>query len=71
MMPLILLYRDEHYVAVHKPANLLVHRSWLASQERHTARTSRRSGLNPESGGRAGRQPRRAIRARIVRCLRL
>jgi tRNA pseudouridine65 synthase len=34
-MSLILLYRDEHYVAVHKPANLLVHRSWLASQERH------------------------------------
>lgn len=32
-MPLTLLFRDRHYVAVHKPPNLLVHRSWLASQE--------------------------------------
>jgi tRNA pseudouridine65 synthase len=32
-MPLNLLYRDDRYVAVHKPANLLVHRSWLASRD--------------------------------------
>ncbi|MCE8010075.1 pseudouridine synthase [Billgrantia desiderata] len=32
--PLSLLYRDEHLVAVHKPAGLLVHRSKLAGGER-------------------------------------
>lgn len=32
-MSLPVLYRDEHYIAVHKPPKLLVHRSWLASQE--------------------------------------
>ena len=32
-MSLPVLYRDEHYIAVHKPPNLLVHRSWLASQD--------------------------------------
>jgi tRNA pseudouridine65 synthase len=32
-MALTLLFRDRHYVAVHKPPNLLVHRSWLASRE--------------------------------------
>lgn len=32
-MTLPVLYRDDHYIAVHKPPNLLVHRSWLASQE--------------------------------------
>ena len=32
-MSLTLLYRDDHYVAVHKPPNLLVHRSWLASRD--------------------------------------
>jgi len=26
------LYEDEHYVAVYKPAGLLVHRSWLAKE---------------------------------------
>jgi tRNA pseudouridine65 synthase len=31
--PLRLLYRDAHYVAVDKPAGMLVHRSWIASQE--------------------------------------
>lgn len=31
--PLQILYRDEHYVAVHKPAGLLVHRSPLDSRE--------------------------------------
>lgn len=31
--PLRILYRDEHYVAVHKPAGLLVHRSPLDSRE--------------------------------------
>lgn len=30
-----ILYRDEHLVAVHKPAGLLVHRSWI---DRHEAR---------------------------------
>ncbi|MEW7982075.1 MAG: pseudouridylate synthase [gamma proteobacterium symbiont of Phacoides pectinatus] len=33
MEPLQILYRDENYVAVHKPAGLLVHRSWLAGRE--------------------------------------
>jgi len=32
-MPLTLLYRDDRYVAVHKPPNLLVHRTWLASRD--------------------------------------
>lgn len=32
--PLSILYRDEHLVAVHKPAGLLVHRSKLAGGER-------------------------------------
>lgn len=27
------LFRDEHYVAVHKPPRLLVHRTWLAEDE--------------------------------------
>lgn len=31
---LTVLYRDEHYIAVNKPAGLLVHRSWIASQEK-------------------------------------
>ncbi len=31
--PLPILYRDEHYVAVHKPAGLLMHRSPLDSRE--------------------------------------
>ncbi|WP_250636641.1 pseudouridine synthase [Agarivorans gilvus] len=26
------LYEDEHYVAVYKPAGLLVHRSWIAKE---------------------------------------
>ncbi|ATJ81375.1 pseudouridine synthase [Halomonas beimenensis] len=33
--PLPILYRDDHLVAVHKPAGLLVHRSALARGERH------------------------------------
>lgn len=33
--PLPILYRDEHLVAVHKPAGLLVHRTALARGERH------------------------------------
>lgn len=33
MPPLILLYQDEHLVAVHKPSGLLVHRSALARGE--------------------------------------
>lgn len=28
-----ILFRDEHYVAVHKPPGLLVHRTWLARDE--------------------------------------
>jgi len=32
--PIPLLFRDEHFVAVHKPPGLLVHRSWLAQDER-------------------------------------
>lgn len=27
------LFQDAHYIAIHKPANILVHRSWLASQD--------------------------------------
>ncbi|UYG07350.1 pseudouridine synthase [Halomonas sp. M4R1S46] len=33
--PLPILYHDEHLVAVHKPAGLLVHRTALARGERH------------------------------------
>ena len=33
MEPIRVLYRDSHYVAVHKPAGLLVHRSALDSRE--------------------------------------
>ncbi|MBB3191440.1 pseudouridine synthase [Halomonas cerina] len=33
--PLPILYQDEHLVAVHKPAGLLVHRTALARGERH------------------------------------
>ncbi|MGP9498911.1 MULTISPECIES: pseudouridine synthase [unclassified Halomonas] len=33
MLPLRILYQDEHLVAVHKPAGLLVHRSALARGE--------------------------------------
>lgn len=29
-----ILYEDEHLVAIHKPAGLLVHRSYLARRER-------------------------------------
>lgn len=32
-LPLPILYRDEHLVAVHKPAGLLVHRSWIDPHE--------------------------------------
>lgn len=32
-MPLTLLHHDDRYVAVHKPAKLLVHRTWLASRD--------------------------------------
>ncbi len=32
-MSLPILYRDAQYVAVHKPANVLVHRTWLASRD--------------------------------------
>jgi len=32
MSELQILYRDENYVAVHKPAGLLVHRSWIAGK---------------------------------------
>ena len=28
-----ILYQDDHIVAIHKPAGLLVHRSWMASQD--------------------------------------
>ena len=31
------IYRDEHVIAVHKPAGLLVHRSGLDAHERDTA----------------------------------
>ncbi|MDH5784086.1 MAG: pseudouridine synthase [Chromatiales bacterium] len=31
--PLRILYRDERLIAVDKPAGMLVHRSWIASQE--------------------------------------
>lgn len=31
--PLPILYRDPYLIAVHKPPGLLVHRSWVASQE--------------------------------------
>lgn len=30
--PLTLLYRDEHYIAVDKPAGLQVHRSWISEE---------------------------------------
>ncbi|WP_413113773.1 tRNA pseudouridine(65) synthase TruC [Thaumasiovibrio sp. DFM-14] len=33
--PLEIIYRDEHYIAVNKPAGMLVHRSWL---DRHETR---------------------------------
>lgn len=29
-----ILYEDEHLVAIHKPAGLLVHRTYLARKER-------------------------------------
>ncbi|WP_432458999.1 MULTISPECIES: tRNA pseudouridine(65) synthase TruC [unclassified Agarivorans] len=29
---LTVLYQDEHYVAIYKPAGLLVHRSWIAKE---------------------------------------
>ncbi|MGL4750514.1 MAG: pseudouridine synthase, partial [Shewanella sp.] len=32
-----ILYQDEHLVAIHKPAGLLVHRSYLARRERFFA----------------------------------
>lgn len=35
MEELDILYRDEHFVAVHKPSGLLVHRSWI---DRHETR---------------------------------
>jgi len=31
-IPLTILYRDEHYVAVDKPAGLQVHRSWISEE---------------------------------------
>ncbi len=31
--PLTILYRDDHYVAVDKPAGMLVHRSWIAEED--------------------------------------
>jgi tRNA pseudouridine65 synthase len=31
--PLSILYRDDDYVAVDKPAGMLVHRSWIAEEE--------------------------------------
>jgi tRNA pseudouridine65 synthase len=31
--PLTLLYHDEHYVAVDKPAGLQVHRSWISEEQ--------------------------------------
>ncbi len=30
---LTILYRDEHYIAVDKPAGMLVHRSWIAEED--------------------------------------
>ena len=30
---LTILYRDKHYIAVDKPAGMLVHRSWIAEEE--------------------------------------
>ena len=35
--PLKLVYQDEHLVVIDKPAGLLVHRSWLASEARYFA----------------------------------
>lgn len=35
--PMPVIYRDEHLIAVHKPAGLLVHRSGLDAHERDTA----------------------------------
>jgi len=32
-MNLQILFEDAHYIAIHKPANILVHRSWLASRD--------------------------------------
>ena len=32
-MSLQILYRDEHLIAINKPAGLLVHRSWLDKGE--------------------------------------
>lgn len=31
--PLTILYRDAHYIAVDKPAGMLVHRSWIAEED--------------------------------------
>lgn len=31
--PLSVLYQDDHYVAVHKPPGLLVHRSWISQDQ--------------------------------------
>lgn len=31
-IPLTLLYRDEHYIAVDKPSGLQVHRSWISEE---------------------------------------
>ena len=36
-MSLQILYRDEHLVAINKPAGLLVHRSWLDKGETQLA----------------------------------
>ncbi|PIS11486.1 MAG: pseudouridylate synthase [Bdellovibrio sp. CG10_big_fil_rev_8_21_14_0_10_47_8] len=36
-MPLDILYQDQHYIAVHKPAGLLVHRTNLAQGEDQAA----------------------------------
>lgn len=36
-MPLDIIYRDSHYIAINKPAGLLVHRSAIAHQETHFA----------------------------------
>jgi tRNA pseudouridine65 synthase len=32
--PICVLFHDEHYVAVHKPPAVLVHRSWLSQDDR-------------------------------------
>lgn len=32
-MTLPILFQDDHYVAIHKPPNMLVHRTWLASRD--------------------------------------